>query len=146
MKTKFAVLIALLALAPFGLAACGDDDDEGGDTTEAATTTEEPTTEEATTGGGETVEVSADPSGQLAFEQDTLTAAAGEVTFALTNDASVPHDLVIEGPEGDLGETEEISGGDTAEVTVELESGEYTFYCSVPGHREAGMEGPLTVE
>jgi plastocyanin len=144
-KTRLAVLTAVLALVPFGLAACGDDDDEGGDSTEAATTTEETTTDTGG-GGGETVEVSADPGGSLAFEQDSLTATAGEVTFAFTNDASVPHDLVIEGAEGDLGETEEISGGDTAEVTIELEAGEYTFYCSVPGHREAGMEGPLTVE
>jgi plastocyanin len=147
MKTKLAVLFALLALVPFAVAACGDDDDEPADETTAATTTEETTdTGGGTGGGGEVVEVSADPSGSLAFEQDSLTAAAGEVTISLTNEASVPHDVVIEGPEGDLGETEEVSGGDTSEVSVELESGEYTFYCSVPGHREAGMEGPLTVE
>ena len=146
MKTKLAMLFALLALAALGVAACGDDDDDEPADEPAATTTEETTDTGGGTGGGETVEVSADPSGQLAFEQDSLTASAGEVTFQLTNDASVPHDLVIEGPDGDLGATDQISGGDTAEVTVELEAGEYTFYCSVPGHREAGMEGPLAVE
>jgi|SRR5687768_5634872 plastocyanin len=145
MKTKLAMVFALLALAAFGVAACGDDDDEPADET-AATTTEETTDTGGGTGGGETVDVSADPGGDLAYEQDSLTASAGTVTISLTNEASIPHDVVIEGPEGDLGATDQISGGDTAEVDVELEPGEYTFYCSVPGHREAGMEGPLTVE
>jgi plastocyanin len=145
MKTKLAMLFALLALAAFGVAACGDDDDEPAEEP-AATTTEETTDTGDGTGGGETVEVSADPGGDLAYEQDSLTASAGTVTVSLTNEASVPHDVVIEGPDGDLGATDQISGGDTAEVDVELEAGEYTFYCSVPGHREAGMEGPLTVE
>ena len=144
MKTKLAVLLALLALVPFAVTACGDDDEEPAD--EAATTTEETTDTDDAAAGGEVVEVTADPGDDLAFEQDSLAASAGEVTISLTNDASVPHDVVIEGPEGDLGATDQISGGDTSEVSVELEPGEYTFYCSVPGHREAGMEGPLTVE
>ena len=145
MKTKLAVLFALLALAPFAVAACGDDDEEPAE--EAATTTEETTDTDGAAAGGEVVEFTADPTGELAYEQDSAEATAGTVTISLTNEASVPHDVRIEGPEGDdLGGTEEISGGDTAEADVELEPGEYTFYCSVPGHREAGMEGPLTVE
>jgi uncharacterized cupredoxin-like copper-binding protein len=143
-KTKLAVLLALLALVPFGIAACGGDDDDDA-MTDAATTTE-PADTGGGGGGGSTVELSADPSGSLAYEQDSAEATAGAVTIQLTNDASVPHDAQIEGPEGDLGGTEEISGGDTSEVEIELEAGDYTFYCSVPGHREAGMEGTLTVD
>ena len=147
MKPKVAVLLALMALAPFGFVACGDDDDDEG-ATEAVETTEQTDTGGDTggdAGGGSTVALSADPGGQLAYEQTELEAAAGPVTIELTNDASVPHDVRVENG-GDLGGTEEISGGDVAEVTIELEAGDYTFYCSVPGHREAGMEGTLTVE
>lgn len=142
---KLAVLFALLALVPFALAACGDDDDE-----EPATEAE--TTETTDTGGdaggagaGSSVAFTANPDGELAFEEDSAEATAGTVTIELTNDSAVPHDVQIEGPDGDIGGTEETTGGSvTAEV--ELDPGEYTFYCSVAGHREAGMEGPLTVE
>ena len=142
MKSKLLILLAALALAAFGLAACGDDDDD--DSTDDATTTEETDTG-TDTGGGSTVSFTADPSGELAFEEDSATATAGTVTIELTNDSSLPHDVHIEGPEGDLGGTEEVTG-DSTSAEVELEAGDYTFFCSVPGHREAGMEGPLTVE
>jgi plastocyanin len=142
-KTKLAVLFALFALVPFAVAACGDDDDD--DTSEPAATTEATETGGDTGGGGgSTVSFTADPGGSLAFEEDSATATAGTVTLELTNDSSVPHDVQIEDG-GDLGGTEEVTGG-TATAEVELEAGEYTFYCSVPGHREAGMEGTLTVE
>ena len=143
MKTKFAVTLALLALVPFALAACGDDDDD--DTSDAPATTEEEPTGDGGGGGGSTVSFTANPDGDLAYEEDSATASAGTVTLELTNDASVPHDVQIEGPDGDLGGTDEVTG-DTTTAEVELDPGEYTFYCSVPGHREAGMEGTLTVE
>jgi plastocyanin len=142
-KTKFAVTLALLALVPFALAACGDDDDD--DTSDAPATTEEETTGDAGGGGGSTVSFTANPDGELAYEEDSATASAGTVTLELTNEASVPHDVQIEGPDGDLGGTDEVTG-DTTTAEVELDPGEYTFYCSVPGHRDAGMEGTLTVE
>jgi plastocyanin len=141
-KTKLALLFALLVLVPFAVAACGDDDDDE-ETTEAATT-ETTDTGGDTGGGGSTVSFTADPGGSLAFEEDSAEATAGTVTVELTNDSSVPHDVQIEGPDGDLGGTEEVTGGSTT-ADVELDAGEYTFYCSVPGHREAGMEGTLTV-
>ena len=145
---KLTLLLALLALAAFGVAACGDDEDDGGDTT--AATTEETTTEAGGGGGdtgggaGGTIEISADPGGDLAFEQDSVTTSAGPNTLEFTNDSSTPHDVVIEDG-GEVARTDVISG-DTATAEAELEAGEYTFYCSVPGHRDAGMEGTLTVE
>jgi plastocyanin len=143
-KTKLAVTFALLALVPFGLAACGGDDDDDDAATET-TTTEETDTGGEEGGAGSTVSFTANPDGELAFEEDSAEATAGAVTIELTNDSAVPHDVQIEGPDGDIGGTDETTGGSvTAEV--ELEPGEYTFYCSVPGHREAGMEGTLTVE
>jgi plastocyanin len=93
------------------------------------------------------VSVTADPGGSLAYEEDSLEAAAGELTVELTNDASLGHDVCIESPDGeDLGCSDVVTG-DSSSVTADVsEPGEYTFYCSVDAHREAGMEGPLTVE
>ena len=147
---KLLVLLAVLALASFSLAACGgDDDDDGGE--EAATT--EQTTE--TTGGGggggggggaETVSLSADPGGELAYDTDSLSAAAGALTIEFDNPASISHDVCLESPAGDeIGCSDQITDSST-ELTEDVQSGDYTFFCSVPGHREAGMEGTLTVQ
>jgi len=143
---RFPLLILICALAAFGLAACGDDNSNSSDTTAPAATT---TTEETTTGaagGGETVKVAADPSGALAFEQKSLTAPAGKVTFEFTNDSSTPHDFVIEEGDKEIAKTDVISGDKaTTEATLKA-GGDYVYFCSVPGHRQAGMEGKLTVK
>jgi len=143
-STRPVALVAAMVLAAGGLAACGDDDEDStaSPPPPAAAQTE---TTGAARGGGETVQVAADPGGELAFEQDSLTAPAGSVTFAFTNEANVPHDFKIEQDGEDVGGTEIVTAGE-AEATVDLEAGEYTFYCSVGNHREEGMEGELTVE
>lgn len=133
-----ALVVALLALASAGIAACGGDDEEEAPAPTAPA--------EAPPAGAEAVQVSADPTGELAFEQDSLRAEAGEVTFEFTNDATLGHDFRVEDADGeDVGGTEVISENQEP-VTLDLEPGEYSFYCSVPGHREGGMEGPLAVE
>mgnify|MGYP001064279320 CR=1 FL=1 len=146
---KLTLILCLLALAAFGVAACGDDDDDDGGTETAATqTTTEDTGGEAATGngGGSTVKISAAPDGSLAYEQTEVSASAGEVTIEFDNPASVPHDVVVESDDGDeLIATDEVTGDQTT-ASGELEPGEYTFYCSVPGHRQAGMEGTLKVD
>lgn len=80
----------------------------------------------------------------LAFEPGTLTASAGTVTVELTAEEAINHTFVVE----ELDDTEVVAAdaGETASGSVELEPGTYTFYCDVPGHRAAGMEGNLTVE
>ena len=144
MKKKLSIALAITAIAPFGLIACGEDDDESSD--DSAATSEETTTEDtASSGGGGTVSFTAAEDGSLAYEEDSAETEAGTVTVELDNPSSTPHDVQIEGPDGDLGGTETVTG-DTTSATVELEPGDYTFYCSVSGHRDAGMEGPLTVE
>ena len=141
---KALILIAVVALAGFGLAACGGDDDDE-DTTAAATTT----TETAPAGGGggaSTVDISAPADGSLAFDQTDLTTKAGAVTINFDNPASLSHDVKVEDSSGtELGGTDLVSQGD-ATATVDLQPGSYTFFCSVPGHRPAGMEGTLTVK
>jgi len=143
--TKLLALFAVVALAAFGLAACGDDDEDGGgDTTAAATTTQE------TTGGGaageSTVELSSPANGDLAYDQTDVTAKAGAVTINYDNPASLSHDVVVEDESGkELGKTDLVSQGE-ASTTVDLRPGTFTFFCDVPGHREGGMEGTLTVQ
>ncbi len=124
--------VALIALA-LGLAACGGDDDG-----------EQPAANGGG-GGGEatTLALAADPDGGLSFAQTSLEAPAGEITIDFTNDASIPHNVTLEGVEG--GATETITAS-TASVTVELEPGTYTYFCSVGNHRQGGMEGTLTVQ
>ncbi len=143
---KASILFVAIALAMFGLAACGDDDEDSGDETTAAETTE------ATTGGGtgggaaSTLEVSSPEDGSLAYDQESLTATAGEVTVSYSNPSQTQHDVVIEDESGnEVGKTDLITAS-TAETTVTLEPGSFTFYCDVAGHREAGMEGTLTVK
>jgi plastocyanin len=134
------LLLTTLALV-VAVAACGgdDDDDEGSEEPAAGQTTTE-----GGGGGGETLMLAADPGGDLSFDQTELHAAAGEVTIELTNDSGIPHNVEVEG-NGVEEVSETITEGSTS-LTLTLEPGEYEFYCAVPGHREGGMEGTLTVE
>jgi plastocyanin len=140
MTRLFLLVLAVLALA-VGASACGgdDDDDAGGEPA-----TEDTTTHEDGGGGGGHITLTADPDGNLSFDQTELTAPAGEVTIELVNDSGLPHNVEVEG-NGVEEVSDTISEGST-ELTVNLEPGEYEYYCAVPGHREAGMEGTLTVE
>jgi plastocyanin len=81
----------------------------------------------------------------LAFDTTKLTAKAGKVTIDFKNPSAIPHNVVIEENGKELSGFEPIAEGEESE-TAELKPGTYTFYCSVPGHREAGMEGTLTVK
>jgi plastocyanin len=136
-------LLAVLALASFGLAACGGDDDSDTTAAEETTTSE---TDSGSGGGGGTVSVSAVEDGSFAYQETSLTASAGPNTFEFSNPASLGHDFCLEQDGSEVGCTDVISGGDTSELEAEVETGEYTYYCSVDGHRDGGMEGTLTVE
>ncbi len=97
-------------------------------------------------GAASTVNVSADPSGALAFQQTSLSAQAGKVTIDFTNASPVAHNVTVAETSGKvLGATKTFTGG-KASTSVDLKSGTYTFYCSVPGHEQAGMKGTLTVK
>ena len=92
------------------------------------------------------LELTSPAEGDLVFEPDTLESPAGEITIAYTNPSDVPHNVAIEADGQTLTESETVTGGDTGEATAPLEPGEYAYFCAIPGHREAGMEGTLTVE
>jgi plastocyanin len=125
---------------------------EGGGTEEAGaekgTQEEEPVGEvEGSKGGGgaeTTLQLSAEATA-LAFDKTELTAKPGKVTIDFDNPAPLEHNVVIEEDGKELAGFEPIVESEE-ELTAELKPGTYTFFCSVPGHREAGMEGTLTVK
>jgi len=99
----------------------------------------------ATAQGGR-LEIDANPDGQLAYEVSSATATAGALEIDSRNASGTPHDIALEDAGGrELGNGEVVSGGGVSRVSVDLRPGRYTFYCTVPGHREGGMEGTLTV-
>ena len=142
---KLALLVAVGLLASLTLAACGGGDDNE---TTASTTTTQTTTQAGGGGGGGggTVSLSADPSGALAYQETSLTAKAGNDTIDFDNPAPLDHDVCVEDSSGkQLGCSDTVTEG-KASLTLNLKSGTYTYYCSVDGHRAAGMEGTLTVQ
>lgn len=90
------------------------------------------------------LKLAASPAGELAYDTTSLVAKAGTVEIALTNSSPVEHDVTIAQGSTVLGHTPTFAGGSKT-LSVTLRAGTYTFYCSVPGHRQAGMEGTLTV-
>lgn len=121
-------LAALLAALALTVAACGgggdEGEDEGGDDGD---------------GGGATLSLQGK---EFEFIPNTLSAPADtEVTVQLENVGTIEHDFTVD--EANL--TVLVPATETGSGTFELPAGTYTFYCSVPGHREAGMEGTLTV-
>jgi plastocyanin len=146
-------IAATIAACALAVAACGDDDDSdgaaggnggglsgggGGDETGGGDGAQGE-------GGGKatTLKLSADPGGALEFDKTSLEAKPGKVTIAFDNPAQVPHAVEVEG-NGVEEETETITDS-SAELTVDLEAGEYKFYCPVGNHEQAGMVGTLTV-
>ena len=93
------------------------------------------------------LDVTSPDDGSLVFDPDGLEAQAGGLTIAYSNPSPVPHSLAVEDADGNvLGETEVFSAGEQEVTLDDLAPGEYVFFCTVPGHREAGMEGDLTVD
>ena len=129
---RISLLLALVLAAGTLLAAgCGGDDDDGGGGG-------------GSSGGGGALTLTADPGGAISWEPGSLSASAGSVTIKLVNESDTPHAVEVEG-NGVEEETDTVTGGDV-ELTVDLEPGEYTYYCPVGQHRQQGMEGTLTVE
>lgn len=138
----------MFAFALVSLTACGDDD-----TTEAVTpgTGTEGTTETTAPDGGDGDDAAAGGSSlefvalDIEFESEEANATAGELDVSLVNEGEIEHTWLVEDHEDEL-KLEVQQNGDVDEGTMSLAAGEYTYYCDVPGHRAAGMEGTLTVE
>ncbi len=80
----------------------------------------------------------------LAYNTKTAHAKAGRVKIVFTNLSPLHHNVRLEQGEKEFGGTKTIATGATS-VIVTLKKGVYHFYCSVPGHEDAGMSGSLTV-
>jgi len=109
-----------------------------------ATTGTPPPPSSPAAGASSSLSLAANAAGQLSYDTRQLTASAGKVTITLTNMSSLEHNVTVAQGSTVLGATPTFVGGSKT-LTLNLKPGSYTFYCSVPGHRQAGMEGTLTV-
>jgi uncharacterized cupredoxin-like copper-binding protein len=159
LRTFLIPTILILALALVA-AACGGDDDDGGTptgtATPTATSTATPTPAAATTVDVALTEFAVNPA------QDTVD--AGTLTFSVANDGALPHNfrviktdlasdalptannLVDEGQVDVVASIADYAGGETEEVSVDLEPGSYVLICNVVGHYDLGMRAGFTVE
>lgn len=96
-------------------------------------------------GASTKLSLKADPGGQLKFDKKTLQAGAGKVTITMANPSQLTHSVAIEGNGVDA-QGQVVGPGGTSTASATLKPGTYTFYCTVPGHRQAGMQGTLTVQ
>jgi plastocyanin len=115
-------------------------------TTISGSSTSTATSTTSSTAPSVALSLAANPEGQLAYDKKSLTATAGKVSIDFTNMAPLDHNVTIESSSHQiLGSTPTFAGGSKV-LTVDLKPGTYKFFCSVPGHRMAGMEGTLTVK
>ncbi len=154
MRRSTTLFLALVATSAFVLAACGDNDD-----TTSADMPMSDSGRDGTMGGGtghdgamghnesspvadgaRRIEVTAT---SFEFDPGEITVTAGEDVAIVLTSEDLLHDFTIDELDthvaADADETNE--GGLRAD-----EPGRYTFYCTVAGHRAAGMEGTLVVE
>jgi plastocyanin len=110
----------------------------------ATTGTPAPASSPAPGKAGSSLTLAANPSGLLAYNTKQLSAKAGTVTITMSNMSPLEHNVTVAEGSKVVGATPTFKGG-TMKLTLKLKPGKYTFYCSVPGHRQAGMEGTLNV-
>jgi uncharacterized cupredoxin-like copper-binding protein len=151
--------VASLALAVGALAVAGCGGSKSTSSSASSTTPATPATtstsgssssssgeSQSSGGAGGELSLSANSEGQLAYSTTSLSAKAGKVTIDFSNSAPLSHNLTVESPSGSVvGATPTFQGGSKA-LSLNLKPGTYKFYCTVPGHRQAGMEGTLTVK
>ncbi len=128
------VTLALFVSMMAAVTVFGKESEEKGATSEASGT--------APAGGGRTVQVSAK---DFKFELPSTSLKAGSYTFSLKNEGPSQHNLVVKGPGVKGASTPTIAPGKSASLKVSLSAGSYELYCSVPGHKQLGMDVKLKV-
>ncbi|MGA8744338.1 MAG: plastocyanin/azurin family copper-binding protein [Solirubrobacterales bacterium] len=147
---KVAAVVVLL-LSSLALVACGSSSSSPSTSTASTSETSTAASGAANTTsaakGAQTLKVEANPNGQLSYVPSKLTAKAGNVTIEFTNPQGLSHDIAVEDSSGKtIGKSELIEERSTTLSLSNLKPGTYHYFCTVPGHREAGMEGTLTVK
>jgi plastocyanin len=146
-------LLTVLAAVPL-LAGCGGSSGSSTSTTTPTSTATAPSTAStastpAKSSGaseGQALSLAANAEGQLKYDKSALTANAGKVSIDFTNMSPLDHNVTVESASKQIvGATPTFQGGSKV-LSLNLKPGVYKFFCSVPGHRMAGMEGTLTVK
>lgn len=159
-RTRWRIASLALVVGAIALAGCGGSKSSSSASTESsppattstASTASTPSTSSqtaappASSGGSSALSLSANSEGQLAYSTTSLSAKAGKVSIDFTNMAALAHNVTVESSSGSVvGSTPTFQGGSKT-LSLTLKPGTYKFFCSVPGHRQAGMEGTLVVK
>jgi plastocyanin len=151
MPRLVALTVAVGALALAGCGSSSSNSTSSSTSTPAAT----PTTSSSTTSStpattseaaSSKLSLAANAEGQLKYNTTSLTATAGNVSIDFTNTSPLGHNVTIEAAGGKIVAATPTFQGGSKTLTANLKPGTYKFFCSVPGHRMAGMEGTLTVK
>lgn len=144
-------IVPLLALAGgiLALAGCGSSSSTSSSASTPAATTPATTAQSTSTTSSApagALSLVANSEGQLKYETTSLTAKAGTVSIDFTNMSSLGHNVTVGSSSGSVAGATPTFSGESKTLKLNLKPGTYKFYCSVPGHRQAGMEGTLTVK
>ncbi len=114
--------------------------------TTASTAGTSSSSETQSSGASGALSLSANSEGQLAYSTKSLSAKAGKVSIDFSNSSPLSHNVTVESSaDSVVGSTPTFQGGSKT-LSLTLKPGTYKFFCSVPGHRQAGMEGTLVVK
>jgi plastocyanin len=144
---RLASAAALLTLGLAGLTACGGDDSGSASaaspSSESASSSSTEASSSSSGGSTETQAITATEADfSISLDDDSLT--PGSYTITVMNNGSATHDLAVEEDGTTEAKSDKIGPGESTTLTVDLDAGEYVFYCSIGNHRAMGME--LTVQ
>ena len=147
--TKASILT--LAVGLLALSGCGSSSSSTSSSASTPTAATTPATSSAPTSSTpaaasvQKLSLEANPEGQLKFNTTSLSAKSGPIAIDFTNMSPVGHDVAVASSSGAVVGTTPIFQGGSHSLALNLKPGTYKFYCTVPGHRQAGMEGTLKV-
>ena len=147
------ILVSAAAVTALAFAGCGGDDDTT-ETTGATGAAGASGVEGAPAVSNDVAvsltEYAATPSNVLPDDGEggppTSQAKAGEVTFTITNDGDETHSFVFNNAGKEIPIDGDLAPGDSQQLTVEVTSGFYEYYCPIDGHQDMGMQGQLEVD